>query len=47
LEQLLVRGPARDTGRPEAQVRDDLNRERRLDAYEAREYGLIDAVLRA
>lgn len=47
LDQLVVGRLARDTGRPEAQVRADLARERHLDAYEAREYGLIDGVLRA
>lgn len=46
VDQLVVGRLARDTGRPEAQVRADLARERELDAYEAREYGLIDEIVK-
>ena len=46
LEQLVVGRFASYTMQPEAKVRADLAHEKYLDAYEAKAYGLIDAVVR-
>ena len=45
MEDLIVNQLARDTARPAAKVRSDLNRGLCLDAYQAQAYGIIDGIV--
>jgi len=46
MEELIVSRLAEDTGQPREKVRADMNSELFLDAYRAKEYGLIDEIVK-